>query len=53
MNNRTLFNRYRKNAMKSDFSWERTVGEYLKVYESAKTVKSGVEAAAAPLAIQS
>jgi starch synthase len=34
-----LLNRYRKNAMKSDFSWERTLGEYLKVYESAKTVK--------------
>ncbi|HEY1786683.1 MAG TPA: glycogen synthase GlgA [Verrucomicrobiae bacterium] len=33
-----LLNRYRKNAMKSDFSWERTVGQYLKIYESAKAV---------------
>jgi starch synthase len=33
-----LLSRYRKNAMKSDFSWERTVGQYLKVYESAKAV---------------
>ena len=33
-----LLNRYRKNAMKCDFSWECTVGEYLKVYESAKTM---------------
>jgi starch synthase len=30
-----LLRRYRKNAMKMDLSWERTVGEYLKVYESA------------------
>ncbi|MGH7979581.1 MAG: glycogen synthase, partial [Limisphaerales bacterium] len=32
-----LLNRYRKNGMKCNFSWERTLGEYLKVYESAKT----------------
>jgi len=32
-----LLSRYRKNAMKCDFSWERTVRQYLKVYESAKT----------------
>ena len=31
-----LLTRCRKNAMKTDFSWERTVGEYLKVYEMAK-----------------
>jgi len=31
-----LLRRYRRNAMKADFSWERTVGEYLKAYESAK-----------------
>ena len=31
-----LLARYRKNGMKCDFSWERTVGEYLKVYQSAK-----------------
>ncbi|HUA65144.1 MAG TPA: glycogen synthase GlgA [Alphaproteobacteria bacterium] len=30
-----LLIRYRKNAMKCDFSWERTVGEYLKVYADA------------------
>src|SRR6185369_14515294 len=32
-----LFRRYRRNAMKADFSWEQTVGKYLKVYEAAKT----------------
>jgi starch synthase len=31
-----LLNRYRKNGMKCDFSWERTVGQYVKLYESAK-----------------
>jgi starch synthase len=31
-----LFGRYRRNAMKADFSWEQTVGKYLKVYDSAK-----------------
>jgi starch synthase len=31
-----LLRRFRQNAMKSDFSWEQTVGEYLKVYEAAK-----------------
>lgn len=31
-----LLRRCQKNAMKTDFSWERTIGEYLKVYESAK-----------------
>jgi starch synthase len=31
----SLLNRYRKNGMKCDFSWERTVGQYLKVYETA------------------
>jgi starch synthase len=30
-----LLRRCRKNAMKTDFSWERTVGEYLKIYELA------------------
>jgi starch synthase len=33
--------RYRQNAMKRDFSWKQTVGEYLKVYESAKSFSSG------------
>jgi starch synthase len=32
-----LLRRCRKNGMKTDFSWERTVSEYLKVYEMAKT----------------
>jgi starch synthase len=31
-----LLRRYRRNAMKADFSWDRTVGEYLKVYQAAK-----------------
>ncbi|HEV2455831.1 MAG TPA: glycogen synthase GlgA [Verrucomicrobiae bacterium] len=31
-----LLTRYRKNGMKCDFSWERTVGRYLEVYETAK-----------------
>lgn len=30
-----LLSRYRKNGMKCDFSWERTAGQYLRVYESA------------------
>jgi starch synthase len=32
-----LLRRYRRNGMKVDLSWDRTVGEYLKVYETAKT----------------
>ena len=31
-----LFRRFRQNAMQSDFSWDQTVGEYLKVYAVAK-----------------
>ncbi|MGH7954086.1 MAG: glycogen synthase, partial [Limisphaerales bacterium] len=31
-----LLRRCRKNAMKADFSWNQTVGEYLKMYEMAK-----------------
>ena len=30
-----LFRRYRRNAMKADFSWEKTVDEYVRVYELA------------------
>lgn len=30
-----LVSRYRKNGMKCDFSWERTVGQYVKVYDEA------------------
>jgi starch synthase len=36
-----LLRRYRQHAMKTDFSWKQTVGEYLKVYESAKIFNSG------------
>jgi starch synthase len=36
-----LLRRYRQNAMKSDFSWEQTVRQYLKVYESAKAFSAG------------
>jgi starch synthase len=32
-----LLHRYRQNAMTADFSWNRTVGEYLKVYQKAKS----------------
>ena len=31
-----LLRRFRQNAMKADFSWDKTVGEYLKVYAAAK-----------------
>ncbi len=31
-----LLRRYLRNAMKTDLSWNRTVGEYLKVYETTK-----------------
>jgi len=30
---RVLFNRYRQNAMKADFSWDRTAQEYVKAYQ--------------------
>ena len=30
-----LLTRFRRNGMKCDFSWERTVSEYLKAYASA------------------
>jgi len=36
-----LLRRYRRNAMKVDFSWEQTVGKYLKVYEAAKNFSAG------------
>ena len=36
-----LLRRYRRNAMKADFSWEQTVGKYLKVYEAAKIFSAG------------
>ena len=31
-----LLRQCRKNGMKADFSWERTVGEYVRVYEASK-----------------
>jgi starch synthase len=31
-----LLQHFRRNAMQADFSWERTMGEYLKVYAKAK-----------------
>lgn len=34
-----LLRQYRKNAMKVDLSWERTVGEYLNVYEIAGNLR--------------
>ena len=36
-----LLRRYRQNAMKTDFSWNQTVGEYLKVYKTAEKISSG------------
>ena len=36
-----LLRRYRQNGMKVDFSWSRTVGEYLKAYAVAKSFASG------------
>jgi starch synthase len=41
-----LLGRFRLNAMAADFSWDRTVGEYLKVYEKA-LAHSGRTASAA------
>ena len=31
-----LIRRYRQNAMEMDFSWNKTVGEYLKAYAMAQ-----------------
>jgi starch synthase len=36
-----LLRGYRQHAMKADFSWEQTVGKYLKVYEAAKFFSVG------------
>ncbi len=33
---------YRQNAMRADFSWDKTVGEYIKVYEAAKKFSAGL-----------
>jgi starch synthase len=37
-----LLHRYRLNAMTADFSWNRTVGEYLKVYRKAQAHGGGI-----------
>jgi starch synthase len=36
-----LLRRYRQNAMKTDFSWDQTVDEYLKIYQIAEKISSG------------
>jgi starch synthase len=36
-----LLRHYRQNAMKADFSWSQTVGEYLKIYQLAGKISSG------------
>ena len=36
-----LLRRFRQTAMKADFSWNQTIGEYLKVYKLAKRVNAG------------
>jgi starch synthase len=36
-----LFQSFRQNAMTADFSWEQTVGAYLKVYDAAKVFSAG------------
>jgi starch synthase len=36
-----LLCRFRRIAMKADFSWNRTIGEYLKLYKLAKRVNAG------------
>jgi starch synthase len=39
--NPALLRRFRQTAMKADFSWKQTIGEYLKVYKLAKRVNAG------------
>ncbi|MGO8767090.1 MAG: glycogen synthase GlgA [Limisphaerales bacterium] len=34
-----LFRKFRRNGMKADFSWEKTVGQYIAVYEAGLTPK--------------
>jgi starch synthase len=36
----TLLRCYRMSGMRMDFSWDKTVGEYLKVYEAAKKISA-------------
>ena len=39
--NSELLDHYRQNAMRADFSWDSTTGEYLRVYERALELKEG------------
>ena len=39
--NPALLRRFRQTGMKADFSWNQTIGEYLKVYKLAKRVNNG------------
>ncbi len=41
--NKDLFAEYQRNAMLADFSWERTAGEYVRVYEQAVFGETAVE----------
>ena len=41
---RELLHRFRTNAMAADFSWERTVGEYVRVYEKARSLVTKADA---------
>jgi starch synthase len=34
-----LLQRFRQTAMKADFSWKQTIGEYVKIYQLAKTLQ--------------
>jgi len=36
-----LLRRFRQTAMKADFSWNQTIGEYLKAYKAAKRFSAG------------
>ena len=38
-----LLRRFRQTAMKADFSWNQTIGEYLKAYKMAKRFSLGRE----------
>jgi len=38
-----LLRRFRQTAMKADFSWKQTIGEYLKAYKTAKCFSLGRE----------
>ena len=42
-----LLQRYRQNAMKTDFSWNQTVGKYMKVFQIAWKINSGQDSRSA------